>query len=116
VPTPHNRRFLAAYRSLERLVSGMIAERRIPGERATDPLSLLVQARAAGRHRYAYLPFFGGQHLCLGKEFALLEAQLVLSTIAQHNRLALLPGHVVRPRLALTMGPRGGLPMTLHSR
>jgi cytochrome P450 len=72
--------------------------------------------RAAGRHRYAYLPFFGGPHLCIGKEFALLEAQLVLATVAQRYRLALAPGQVVRPRLAVTMGPRDGLPMMVHVR
>ncbi len=72
--------------------------------------------RAAGRHRYAYLPFFGGPHLCLGKEFALVEAHLVLAMIAQRYRLALLPGQVVVPRLTLTMGPRDGLPMILHPR
>jgi cytochrome P450 len=73
-------------------------------------------ARAAGRHRYAYLPFFGGPHLCIGKEFALLEAQLVLATVARRYRRALAPGQIVRPGLALTMGPRDGLPMAVHAR
>jgi cytochrome P450 len=72
--------------------------------------------RAAGRHRFAYIPFFAGQHMCLGKDFGLVEAQLVLATIAQRYRLALAPGRPVIPQLTLTMGPRGGLPMILRPR
>jgi cytochrome P450 len=73
-------------------------------------------AAVASRHRYAYLPFFAGQHLCMGKDFALLEAQLALIMVAQRYRLTLAPGQVVEPHLGLTLSPRGGLPMTLHSR
>jgi cytochrome P450 len=73
-------------------------------------------AAAASRHRYAYIPFLAGQHLCMGKDFALLEAQLTLIMVAQRYRLTLAEEQVVEPQVGLTLSPRGGLPMSLHLR
>src|SRR5262249_40472922 len=39
--------------------------------------------------RYAYFPFGGGPRICIGNQFALMEATLVLATIAQKYRLRL---------------------------
>ena len=73
-------------------------------------------AQAAGRPHYAYFPFGGGPRICIGNNFALMEIQLVLATIAQHYRLHLVPGHPVEPEALLSLRPRSGLPMTLHCR
>ena len=70
---------------------------------------------AHNRPRFAYFPFGGGPHQCIGQSFALIEAQLVLATIVQRYRLDLLPGHVVAPVAAVTLRPRTGLPMTVHA-
>ncbi len=70
--------------------------------------------RSAGRPRYAYFPFSGGPRLCIGSEFALMEAQLVIATIAQQYRLRLVPGHPVEPCPLFTLRPRHGVLMTLH--
>ena len=70
--------------------------------------------QAAGRPRYAYFPFGGGPRVCIGNNFALMETQLVLATIAQHYQLRLVPGHPVEPEAFLSLRPRSGLPMTLH--
>lgn len=72
--------------------------------------------RAAGRHKYAYMAFSGGPRLCIGSAFAMMEAQLVLATLAQQYRLTLAASHQVVPELGATMRPRGGLPMLLHTR
>jgi cytochrome P450 len=72
--------------------------------------------RSAGRPRFAYIPFGGGPRICIGNSFAMMEAQLVLATVAQHYRLRLVPGHPVELQVSLTTRPRHGLPMTLHPR
>jgi cytochrome P450 len=71
--------------------------------------------QSAGRPRYAYFPFGGGPRQCIGNEFALMEAQLVLATVAQQYRLRLVPDHRVEPYPIFTLRPRYGLLMTLHN-
>jgi cytochrome P450 len=80
-----------------------------------DPDRFLPE-RSAGRPRYAYFPFGGGMRMCIGREFALVEAQLVLATLARRFRLELVPGHLPVPDPILTLRPRGPVPMTLHRR
>jgi cytochrome P450 len=69
---------------------------------------------AAGRPRFAYFPFGGGPHLCIGNQFALSEAQLILATILSRYQLRLLPGAPVVPEPLVTLRPQGGLLMTVH--
>ncbi|MCU0513086.1 MAG: cytochrome P450 [Anaerolineae bacterium] len=68
------------------------------------------------QHRYQYVPFGGGARVCIGNLFAMMEAQLILASIAQQYRLALKPGQVVELHPVITLNPRGGLPMTVHQR
>jgi len=46
----------------------------------------------------------------------MMEAQLVLATVARRYRLRVIPGHRVEPEVLLTMRPRHGLPMLLQER
>ena len=70
--------------------------------------------RSTGRQHFAYFPFGGGPRLCIGSNFAMMEAQLILAPIAQRYRLRLMPGQRVEPEVLLTMRPRNGLPMLLQ--
>ncbi len=67
-------------------------------------------------HRFAYLPFGGGPRICIGMAFAMQEAIIILSMIAQRFRLELVPGHPVEPLARVTLRPRHGLKMKLHKR
>jgi cytochrome P450 len=78
-----------------------------------DPERFLPE-RAAGRPRFAYLPFGGGPRQCIGNTFALTEAQLVLATVAQRYRLRMVPGHLVEPEPVITLRLRHGLRMRLE--
>lgn len=62
-------------------------------------------------HRFAYFPFGGGPRLCIGRTFALVEATLLLATLAQRHRFDLVPGHAVVPESAVTLRPVGGVQM-----
>ena len=55
-----------------------------------------------------------GPRRCIGNEFALMEATLVLVTVAQQYRLHLVPGRPVEPYPIFTLWPRHGMLMTLH--
>ncbi len=73
-----------------------------------------IPERSAGRPHYAYFPFGGGPRVCIGNNFALMEMQLILATVAQRYRLHLVPGHPVEPEALLSLRPRYGLLMTLR--
>ena len=72
--------------------------------------------RAEKRHRYAYFPFGGGPRQCIGNTFALMEAQLILATLAQRYRLRLVPGHPVEPQALITLRPKHGMAMRAERR
>jgi len=67
-------------------------------------------------HHYAYIPFGGGPHLCIGNNFALLEAQLVLATVAQRYRLESAADGPIEPVALTTLRPRGSVPVRLVRR
>jgi cytochrome P450 len=66
--------------------------------------------------RYAYFPFGGGPRLCIGNYFATMEAVLILSTVARRFRLRLADEDPIEPMPALTLRPKGGVPVILEAR
>ena len=66
--------------------------------------------------RYTYLPFGGGPRVCIGNGFAMMEARLILATVARRWRLTLEPGQAVVPVQLVTTRPRDGIRMRLHRR
>jgi cytochrome P450 len=72
--------------------------------------------RVADRPDYAYFPFGGGPRGCVGKQFAIMEAQIILAMTAARFRLRAVPGHPVDPYPILTLRPRHGIRMTLEER
>lgn len=74
------------------------------------------EENSAAIPRYAYLPFGGGPRVCVGNSFAMMEARLLLATIASRYRLEALPGHTVEPAPLITLNPKGGLPMIARRR
>lgn len=66
--------------------------------------------------RSAYLPFSHGPRQCIGAQFAMTEAQIILATIAQRFRLRLVDGHPVVPEPSVTLRPRHGVMAYLEKR
>ena len=68
------------------------------------------------RHRYAYFPFGGGPHQCIGNNFAMMEAVLVLATLAQRYEFETVLKETPVMLANVTLSPKGGLPMRLSRR
>jgi len=67
--------------------------------------------------RYVYFPFGGGPRICIGNGFAMMEAVLLLATIARRYRLALAPGAPpVKPWPTMTLRPEAGVHVILGRR
>jgi cytochrome P450 len=65
--------------------------------------------------RHAYFPFGGGPRVCIGNSFAMMEATLLLSTIARRFRLEAI-GEGPRPQPSVTLRPKGALTVRLTPR
>ncbi|MDZ4766463.1 MAG: cytochrome P450 [Chloroflexota bacterium] len=66
--------------------------------------------------KYAYLPFGGGPRVCIGNAFAMMEATLLLATLAQRFALRLAPGQVIEPVRKFTLRPKYGMNMIVTPR
>ena len=82
---------------------------------AFDPERFLPE-RSADRPKFVYLPFGAGPRQCIGNQFALIEAQLSVATLAQSYRLHLVPGTGRNPWPLITLRPRFGMPMIIERR
>ena len=66
-------------------------------------------APGVDRDRFAFLPFGGGPRICIGANFALQEAAIILGTLLARFRFETVPGRVPYPRMILTLRPQGGV-------
>jgi cytochrome P450 len=66
--------------------------------------------------RFAYFPFGGGSRVCVGAGFAMMEATLLLATIAQRFRFTLAPNQQIEPLFSVTLRPKNPVRMQLHAR
>jgi cytochrome P450 len=64
--------------------------------------------------RFAYFPFGGGPRVCVGAGFAMMEAILLLATMAQRFCMTLVPNRKVKLLPSVTLRPRNGIRMVLH--
>jgi cytochrome P450 len=66
------------------------------------------------RHAYAYLPFGGGAHLCIGQHFADMEVKAVMHQVLRRWRWQVADGYRMPYQLVPIAKPRDGLPIRLN--
>lgn len=66
--------------------------------------------------RFAFFPFGGGATACIGQQFAMATAKIVLGTILQRYRLECASAQEVKPAGLVTLRPRQELQMYIHER
>jgi len=78
-----------------------------------DPLRFdpdrFLPDREARLPRFAYMPFGGGKRICIGNQFALMEGQIILSTIGARLAMELMSGKPVKLQPLLTLRPKNGI-------
>jgi len=72
--------------------------------------------RAGKIPRFAYFPFGGGPRVCIGAGLAMLEATLLLATIAQRFRFELVADQKIRLFPSVTLRPKHGIQAFLRRR
>jgi cytochrome P450 len=72
--------------------------------------------RGSSLPRFAYFPFGGGPRVCIGAGFGMMEAVLLLATIAQQFRIQTAPGYTAKMQPSVTLRPRNGIQATLQRR
>ncbi len=80
-----------------------------------DPDRFLPE-QVARRPKFAYFPFGAGQHICIGKNFALMESTTILAAIAQRFQIELVPNQSVEVDPRFTLRPRYGVKITVRKR
>lgn len=65
---------------------------------------------------FAYYPFGGGARQCIGSSFALMEAQVILATLARRFDVEVEPGQEIVPDATFTLRPKHGIRMRIRRR
>ncbi|MDJ0787712.1 MAG: cytochrome P450 [Myxococcota bacterium] len=66
------------------------------------------------RHSHSYIPFGGGNHMCLGLRFAELQIKAVLFELTKKLRWSVPDGYTMPVQQAPISKPNDGLPLTLE--
>jgi cytochrome P450 len=66
--------------------------------------------------RYAFLPFGAGPRICIGLQFAMVEAMIALATLSRSLRFDHAGNAPPEPQQRITLRPKDGMPMRVVAR
>ncbi|QIF00767.1 cytochrome P450 [Roseimicrobium sp. ORNL1] len=80
-----------------------------------DPERFLPE-RSRDRHRYAFFPFLGGRHQCIGQGLVMIEAPLILALLLKHVKMHMPSGIRRYPLPGTALRLKEGFPITVEFR
>lgn len=80
-----------------------------------DPMRFL-NADAKTRHRFAWIPYGGGAHMCLGLHFAVMQAKAILTHLLPKFDIVLEDGGETEFKIMPLIRPKNDLPIRLDAR
>jgi cytochrome P450 len=75
-----------------------------------------TKAQIKERHKFAHMPFGAGPRMCIGRNFALLEMQMVVLKMLERYNFDLVKGQKIELLPAITLKPRNGIWMNLKKK
>lgn len=86
-----------------------------PDPEKFDPMRFSPEGGAKSRHRFAWVPFGGGAHMCLGLHFAYMQAKVIMAHLLPHYEIVLPQGYKTEFQIMPLIKPVDGLPVTLRA-
>ena len=78
-----------------------------------DPMRFSNEA-ARNRHKFAFVPFGGGAHMCLGLNFAYMQAKCFAYRLLSTSRVTVAPGYIPDWKLWPIPQPKDGLQVRIE--
>jgi cytochrome P450 len=82
-----------------------------PDPERFDPTRFSPEA-SRGRHRFAWVPFGGGAHMCIGLHFATMQIRILVAHLLSRYRIDLAPDSGTDWQIFPIPRPKDGLPVT----
>ena len=78
-----------------------------------DPMRFTEEATRS-RHKYAWVPYSGGAHMCLGLHFAYMQVKCFVYHLLTTTKVSVAPGYTPKWQMWPIPKPRDGLPVWLE--
>ncbi|KAM0937531.1 putative cytochrome P450 [Dioscorea sansibarensis] len=79
-----------------------------------EPSRFAEGVSKSSKHPMAYMPFMLGPRICLGMNFAMIEAKIVLATVLQNFAFVISPAYKHDMVFGLSLRPKYGIPLLFH--
>lgn len=85
-----------------------------PNPEKFDPMRFSPEGGIRDRHKYAWIPFSGGAHTCIGLHFAYMQAKLIMAHLLPHYQIKVPEGYKADFIVLPLTKPKDGLPISLE--
>jgi cytochrome P450 len=79
-----------------------------------DPERFSPARQEDKRHAFAWVPYGGGAHICIGQHFATLQVKAIMHQLLLRYRWSIAPGYTLPYQFVPIAKPRDGLPVSLQ--